>query len=191
MKEINFRKVDITPDEVLKNIIELIKRQDSKETLIDYMDSYMEELRSEDFEIVGKSKIENLQNVIENASDDITELSKKLTAKTEEITELKNQLAISVEEEKKSLDLLKEKDRAIVRQLKTIEGLEKENEKLKSQKSELNALVKEKEKIIKELESKAVPKVPAKKATRSRGKAKNTAEDIDIEGILEEGLGKQ
>ena len=49
MKEINFRKVDITPDEVLKNIIELIKRQDSKETLIDYMDSYMEELRSEDF----------------------------------------------------------------------------------------------------------------------------------------------
>ncbi len=188
MKEINFRKVDITPDEVLKNIIELIKRQDSKETLIDYMDSYMEELRSEDFEIVGKSKIENLQNVIENASDDITELSKKLTAKTEQITELKNQLAVNVEEEKKSLELLKEKDKAIGGQLKTIESLEKENENLKSQKSVLDALVKEKGKIIKELKKKANLKVPVKKVTRDRGKTKKTAEDIDIDDVLKEGL---
>ena len=136
MKEINFRKIDITPDEILKNIIELIKRQDSKETLIDYMDSYIEELKSDDFEIVGKSKIKNLQNVIQNASDDLTELNKKFTAKTEEITELKNQLTASIEGEKKSLDLLKEKDRAILGQLKTISELEKENEKLKNQKSE-------------------------------------------------------
>ena len=66
--------------------------------------------------------------------------------------------------------------------------MEKENEKLKNQKSVLDALVKEKDKIIKDLKNKTDPKVLTKKGIRGRKKAKNTADDIDIDEILEEGL---
>ena len=84
---------------------------------------------------------------------------------------------------------MEEKNKAIIAQEKAIEKLEKENEKLKDQKSVLDALVKEKGKIIKDLKNKTDPKVSAKKGPRDRGKTKKTAEDIDIDDVLKEGLG--
>ena len=182
---------------ILLDIGQMLARGDSKETISDYVLPYInlhsseEELSLDDLipdntEEVGKYK--KLLEQAEKSSTRQANTIKKLTEKTGELETKDTEIEKFIEENKKSLDLLKEKDSAITRQLKTIGKLEKENEKLKSQKSELDALVKEKEKIIKELKNKTKAKVPAKKVTRGRGKTKKTANDVDINEILEEGL---
>ncbi|MCP1226732.1 hypothetical protein, partial [Sebaldella sp. S0638] len=167
-----------------------------KETIADYVLPYInlhsaeEELSLDDIMPDNIEEVEKYKDLLDQAEKSnsrqvvtINKLTKELVVKKSEVEEL-------VTENKKSLDLLKEKDGAITRHLKTIEKLEKEIEKLKSQKSELDIQVKEKEKIIKDLNSKNNPKTPAKKTTRGRGKTKKTAEDIDIDDVLKEGLGE-
>lgn len=198
IKTIEFSEYQVY--QILSDVVRMLERGDSIETIGDYAVPYMslysaeEELSLDDLildntEEVGKYK-ELLEQLEKSNSRQATTI-KKLTEKNKELETKVTDIEKLIEENKKSHDLLKERDKAIARQLKTIESLEKENEKLKNQKSVLDALVKEKGKIIKDLKNKPEPKVPAKKGTRGRKKAGNTAEDIDIEGILEEGLGKQ
>ena len=114
--------------------------------------------------------VEKYKKLLEQAEKSNTRQAntiKKLTEKNKELETKVTDIEKLIEENKKSQDLLKERDKAIARQLKTIEKLEKENENLKS-KSKIKEAV--------------------KKGTRGRKKTETTAEDIDIDGILEEGL---
>ena len=184
---------------ILLDIGKMLDRGDSKETISDYVLPYInlhsaeEELSLDDLisdNVEDVEKYKKLLEQLEKSNMRQANTIKKLTEKNKELETKDTNIEKFIEENKKSLNLLKEKDSAITRQLKTISELEKDNEKLKNQKSELDALVKEKEKIIKDLKNKTDPKVPVKKGTRGRGKTKKTAEDIDIDGILEEGLGE-
>ncbi len=184
---------------ILLDIGKMLDRGDSKETISDYVLPYInlhsavEELSLDDLIPDNVEDVEKYKKLLEQLEKSNTRQAntiKKLTEKNKELEINVTDIEKFIEENKKSHDLLKERDKAIARQLKTIEKLEKENEKLKSQKSVLDALVKEKGKIIKDLKNKTDPKVPVKKGTRGRGKTKKTAEDIDIDGILEEGLGE-
>ena len=182
---------------ILLDIGKMLDRGDSKETISDYVLPYInlhsaeEELSLDDLisdNVEDVEKYKKLLEQLEKSNMRQANTIKKLTEKNKELETKDTNIEKFIEENKKSLNLLKEKDSAITRQLKTISELEKDNEKLKNQKSELDALVKEKEKIIKELKNKTVPKVPPKKVTRGRKKVKTTAEDIDIDDVLKEGL---
>ncbi|MCP1226515.1 hypothetical protein [Sebaldella sp. S0638] len=195
VKTIEFSKYQMF--RILLDIGKMLDRGDSKETIADYVLPYInlhsaeEELSLDDLIVDNAEYVEKYKKLLEQAEKSNTRQAntiKKLTEKNKELEAESSEIEILISENKKSLDLLKEKDGAITRQLKTISELEKEIEKLKSQKSELDIQVKEKEKIIKDLKSKKAPKAPAKKGARGRGKTKKTAEDIDIDGILEEGL---
>ena len=184
---------------ILLDIGKMLDRGDSKETISDYVLPYInlhsavEELSLDDLisdNVEDVEKYKKLLEQLEKSNMRQANTIKKLTEKNKELETKDTNIEKFIEENKKSLNLLKEKDSAITRQLKTISELEKDNEKLKNQKSELDALVKEKEKIIKELKNKTVPKVPPKKVTRGRKKVKTTAEDIDIDDVLKEGLGE-
>ena len=184
---------------ILLDIGKMLDRGDSKETISDYVLPYInlhsaeEELSLDDLILDNTEEVEKYKKLLEQLEKSNSRQAntiKKLTEKTGELETKNSEVEELIAENKKSLDLLKVKDRAIMDQSKTIESLEKENEKLKSQKSELDALVKEKEKIIKDLKNKTDPKVPIKKGTRGRGKTKKIAEDIDIDDVLKEGLGE-
>lgn len=197
IKTIEFSEYQVY--QLLSDVVRMLERGDSIETIGDYAVPYMslysaeEELRLDDLipdNVEDVEKYKKLIEQLEKSNSRQANTIKKLTEKNKELETRDTEIEKFIEENKKSHDLLKERDKAIARQLKTIESLEKDNEKLKIQKSELDALVKEKGKIIKDLKNKTDPKVPVKKGTRGRGKTKKTAEDIDIDGILEEGLGE-
>ena len=181
---------------ILLDIGKMLARGDSKETISDYVLPYInlhsaeEELSLDDLISDNMEEAEKYKELLEQTAKSNTRQDATINKLNEEVKTKNSEVEELIAENKQLLDLLKEKDKGLMDQEKVIENLEKENEKLKSQKSELDVLVKEKDKIIKKLENKTNLKVPAKKGTRSRGKTKKTAEDIDIDGILEEGLGK-
>ena len=184
---------------ILLDIGKMLDRGDSKETISDYVLPYInlhsaeEELSLDGLIPDNIEEVEKYKDLLDQAEKSNTRQAntiKKLTEKNKELEAESSEIEILISENKKSLDLLKEKDGAITRQLKTISELEKEIEKLKRQKSELDILVKGKDKTIKSLKNNIEPKEPAKKAPRGRGKTKKTEEDIDIDGILKEGLGE-
>ncbi len=197
IKTIEFSEYQVY--QILSDIVRMLQRGDSIETIGDYVVPYMslysaeEELSLDDLIPDNVEDVEKYKKLLEQLEKSNTRQAntiKKLTEKNKELEINVTDIEKFIEENKKSHDLLKERDKAIARQLKTIESLEKENKKLKSQKSELDALVKEKDKIIKELKNKTAPKVPPRKVTRGRKKVKTTAEDIDIDDVLKEGLGE-
>ena len=181
---------------ILLDIGKMLARGDSKETISDYVLPYInlhsaeEELSLDDLISDNMEEAEKYKELLEQTAKSNTRQDATINKLNEEVKTKNSEVEELIAENKQLLDVLKEKDKGLMDQEKVIENLEKENEKLKSQKSELDVLVKEKDKIIKKLENKTNLKVPAKKGTRSRGKTKKTAEDIDIDGILEEGLGK-
>ena len=197
IKTIEFSEYQVY--QILSDVVRMLERGDSIETIGDYAVPYMslystdEELSLDDLIADNAEYVEKYKKLLEQAEKSNTRQAntiKKLTEKNKELEAESSEIEILISENKKSLDLLKEKDGAITRQLKTISELEKEIEKLKRQKSELDILVKGKDKTIKSLKNNIEPKEPAKKAPRGRGKTKKTEEDIDIDGILKEGLGE-
>ena len=184
---------------ILSDIGKMLERGDSKETISDYVLPYIsiysatEEISLDDLisgtaEEVKKYK-ELLSKAEQTNSRQATTIN-RLNQKNQELELKKSEIEELTAENKQFIDLMEEKNKAIIAQEKAIEKLEKENEKLKDQKSVLDALVKEKGKIIKDLKNKTDPKVSAKKGPRDRGKTKKTAEDIDIDDVLKEGLGE-
>lgn len=197
IKTIEFSEYQVY--QILSDVVRMLERGDSIETIGDYAVPYMslysaeEELSLDDLILDNTEEVWKYKELLEQAEKSKLRQAttiKKLTEKNKELETKGTDIEKFIEENKKSHDLLKERDKAIARQLKTIESLEKENGKLKNQKSVLDALVKEKEKIIKDLKNKTDPKVPLKKGTRGRGKTKKTGEDIDIDDVLKEGLGE-
>ncbi len=182
---------------ILLDIGKMLNRGDSKETIADYVLPYInlhsakEEINLDILIPDNTEEVEKYKDLFEQMEKSNTKQAntiEKLTEKNKELELKKTEIEELTAENKQFIDLLEEKNKAVVIQEKAIEKLEKENEKLKNQKSVLDALVKEKDKIIKDLKNKTDPKVLTKKGIRGRKKAKNTADDIDIDEILEEGL---
>ena len=176
IKTIEFSEYQVY--QILSDVVRMLERGDSIETIGDYAVPYMslystdEELSLDDLIADNAEYVEKYKKLLEQAEKSNSRQAntiKKLTEKNKELETKVTDIEKLIEENKKSQDLLKERDKAIARQLKTIEKLEKENENLKS-KSKIKEAV--------------------KKGTRGRKKTETTAEDIDIDGILEEGLGK-
>ena len=174
IKTIEFSEYQVY--QILSDVVRMLERGDSIETIGDYAVPYMslysaeEELSLDDLIADNAEYVEKYKKLLEQAEKSNSRQAntiKKLTEKNKELETKVTDIEKLIEENKKSQDLLKERDKAIARQLKTIEKLEKENENLKS-KSKIKEAV--------------------KKGTRGRKKTETTAEDIDIDGILEEGL---
>ena len=174
IKTIEFSEYQVY--QILSDIVRMLQRGDSIETIGDYAVPYMslysaeEELSLDDLIADNMEEVEKYKKLLEQAEKSKGRQAntiKKLTEKNEELEKNKAEVEELRAENKKSQDLIKERDKAIARQLKTIEKLEKENENLKS---------------------KSKVKEPVKKGIRGRKKAKTTAEDIDIDDVLKEGL---
>ena len=174
IKTIEFSEYQVY--QILSDVVRMLERGDSIETIGDYAVPYMSlysaegELSLDDLIADNAEYVEKYKKLLEQAEKSNSRQAntiKKLTEKNKELETKVTDIEKLIEENKKSQDLLKERDKAIARQLKTIEKLEKENENLKS-KSKIKEAV--------------------KKGTRGRKKTETTAEDIDIDGILEEGL---
>ena len=57
MKKINFNDTNITADEILENVQELMKRQDSRATIMDYIESCVEPRKADENEELLRVKL--------------------------------------------------------------------------------------------------------------------------------------
>ncbi len=90
MKKINFNDKNITADEILENVEELMKREDSDATIIDYLASYIESKKIDENVSILKAelclkveKIAELETEIKNLFQENEKLQEELKKKNE------------------------------------------------------------------------------------------------------------
>ena len=95
MKKINFNDTNITADEILENVQELMKRQDSRATIMDYIESCVEPRKADENEALLKAKLNievekvgKLRNEMKNLLKENEELQEELKKKEEKIKSL-------------------------------------------------------------------------------------------------------
>ena len=95
MKKINFNDLNITADEILENVQELMKREDSRVTIMDYIESCVEPRKADEvnseFKVVlseEREKVKKLNDEIRSLLKENGELQEELKKKEEKIKNL-------------------------------------------------------------------------------------------------------
>ena len=95
MKKINFNDLNITADEILENVQELMKRQDSRATIMDYIESCVEPRKADENEELLRVKLKleveklgKLRDEMKNILKENEELQEELKKKEEKIKNL-------------------------------------------------------------------------------------------------------
>ncbi|MCP1226145.1 hypothetical protein [Sebaldella sp. S0638] len=95
MKKINFNDTNITADEILENVQELMKRQDSRATIMDYIESCVEPRKvdenNSEFKVAyieKRKQVEKLREEVRTLLKENGELQEELKKKEEKIKSL-------------------------------------------------------------------------------------------------------
>ena len=95
MKKINFNDTNITADEILENVQELMKRQDSRATIMDYIESCIEPRKSDidtsEFKVTLSEEREEVKQLIDEKRSLLKEngeLQEELKKKEDKIKSL-------------------------------------------------------------------------------------------------------
>ena len=95
MKKINFNDTNINADEILENVQELMKRQDSRATIMDYIESCVEPRKVDENEGLLRVKLKleveklgKLRDEMKNLLKENEELQEELKKKEEKIKSL-------------------------------------------------------------------------------------------------------
>ena len=95
MKKINFNDTNITANEILENVQELMKREDSRTTIMDYIESCVEPKKTDEdiseFKVVlseEREKVKQLNDEIRSLLKENGELQEELKKKEEKIKSL-------------------------------------------------------------------------------------------------------
>ena len=94
MKKINFNDTNITADEILENVQELMKRQDSRVTIMDYIESCLEPNKADESGLlkvrlkIEVEKLGKLRDEMKSLSKENEKLQEELKKKEDKIKSL-------------------------------------------------------------------------------------------------------
>ena len=104
MKKINFNDTNITADEILENVQELMKRQDSRVTIMDYIESCLEPRKADESGLLLEAKLkieveklDKLKEEMKSLSKENEKLQEELKKKEEKIKSLEKKNATKIE----------------------------------------------------------------------------------------------
>ncbi len=94
MKKINFNDTNINADEILENVQELMKRQDSRVTIMDYIESCLEPNKADESGLlkvrlkIEVEKLGKIRDEMKSLSKENEKLQEELKKKEEKIKSL-------------------------------------------------------------------------------------------------------
>ena len=100
MKKINFNDTNINADEILENVQELMKREDSRVTIMDYIESCLEPRKADESELLKAElcfkagKVSELETEIKNLFQENEKLQEELKKKEEKIKSLEKKMQL-------------------------------------------------------------------------------------------------
>ena len=103
MKKINFNDTNINADEILENVQELMKRQDSRVTIMDYIESCLEPNKADESGLlkvrlkIEVEKLGKLRDEMKSLSKENEKLQEELKKKEEKIKSLEKKNATKIE----------------------------------------------------------------------------------------------
>ena len=85
MKKINFNDTNINADEILENVQELMKRQDSRVTIMDYIESCLEPRKADESGLLLEAKLKIEVEKLDKLKEEMKSLSKENEKLQEEL----------------------------------------------------------------------------------------------------------